>query len=60
MIKLLGFWTPGPWELIIILTVMILIFGRRIPEIIGGIGRSLAEFRKGINESFNKEDEIHD
>jgi Sec-independent protein translocase protein TatA len=39
---------------------MILIFGRRIPEIMGGIGRSLSEFRKGVNESFNEEEKIND
>lgn len=56
----LGFWTPGPWELIIILVVAVLIFGRRIPEIMGGIGRSLAEFRKGVNESLLDKEKEND
>lgn len=37
----------GPFELIIILVIVIIVFGvGRLPEIGGAIGRSLSEFRK--------------
>lgn len=54
-------------ELIIILVVALLIFGpKKLPEMGSAIGRSIKEFRKGMNElsqpkDDNKEDnkEIH-
>ena len=55
--NILGFWTPGPLELIIILVVAVLIFGRRLPEIARGLGKSLTEFKKGVKET---QDEVND
>lgn len=54
----LGFWTPGPVEIIVILVVALLIFGRRLPEIARNIGKSLTEFKKGINEAKDTKDDI--
>lgn len=54
----LGFWTPGPLELIVILAVLVLVFGRRLPDIARSVGRSLTEFKKGINEAKEEKDEI--
>jgi sec-independent protein translocase protein TatA len=57
----LAFWTPGPLELIVILAVLVLIFGRRLPDIARSVGRSLTEFKKGINEAKDtKDDFVHD
>ena len=53
-----AFWTPGPLELIIILVVALLIFGRRLPEIARGLGKSLIEFKKGINEAKKVKDDL--
>ncbi len=50
-------WTPGPTELIIILVIAVLIFGRRLPEIARGMGKSITEFKKGIKDT---EDDVRD
>lgn len=49
---------PGGWEWIIILIVALLIFGRRLPEIARSVGKSLTEFRKGINEAKESTDDL--
>ena len=53
-------WMPGQWEWLVILVVALLIFGRRLPEIARGLGKSLTEFKKGINEAKESTDELVD
>ena len=49
---------PGGWEWIIILIVALLIFGRRLPEIARSVGKSMTEFKKGINEAKESTDDL--
>lgn len=41
---------PGTWQIILIVLVVLLLFGgRKIPELMKGIGRGTREFKKGLN-----------
>ena len=45
----------GPWQIVLIVAVALLMFGgKKIPELMGGIGKGMKEFKKAIKE----EDEI--
>ena len=55
MIQPVLLWALGVREMIIILAVVILLFGgRKIPELIKGIGRGIREFKEAKNDK--KED----
>jgi len=45
----------GPMEWMIILVVMLLLFGRRLPEVGKSLGKGIVEFKKGIK---GVEDEV--
>lgn len=38
----------GPLEILVILVFALLLFGRRLPEIGRGVGKSIIEFKKGL------------
>jgi len=46
------------WELLVVLIIALLIFGRRLPDIARSMGKSLTEFKKGINEAKETKDEF--
>ena len=48
----------GPWQVIIIVLVILLLFGgKKIPELMKGLGKGVKSFKEGINgieEDINK------
>jgi sec-independent protein translocase protein TatA len=46
---------PGSTEMIIVLIIAVLLFGKRLPEVGRSLGRGIIEFKKGIR---GIEDEI--
>ena len=49
----------GPWEIVLILLVIILIFGgKKIPELARGLGKGLREFKKTTREIKDEVDTV--
>ena len=41
----------GAWQIVLIVLVVLLLFGgKKIPELMKGLGRGISEFKKGKNE----------
>lgn len=58
MLNPLAIGTPGFPELIIILVVLLLLFGgTRLPQLARGLGKSISEFKKGVGEGSAGDDE---
>ena len=51
----------GPWQIVLIIAVILLFFGgRKIPELMKGLGQGAREFKKGLSgegEEEKKKDE---
>jgi sec-independent protein translocase protein TatA len=48
MTSLFGFFNIGPQEMIILLILGVLLFGRKLPEVGRYLGKGIVEFKKGI------------
>jgi sec-independent protein translocase protein TatA len=47
----------GPWQVIVILVVVVLLFGgRKIPELMKGIGEGIKEFKKATKDETEEVD----
>ena len=41
----------GTWELVLIILIIVLIFGgKKIPELMKGVGKGVKSFKQGLNE----------
>ena len=47
----------GPWQVVLVAVVILLLFGgKKIPELMKGLGSGIKEFKKGVKD---EEDEEH-
>lgn len=46
----------GPTELLILLAIVLLLFGaKKLPELARGLGKSVTNFKSGLNEELDNE-----
>lgn len=55
--EFLALWQPSFAELIILLVIALLLFGKRLPEVARSLGKGVVEFKKGIK---GIEDEVQE
>lgn len=43
----------GPLELVVLLVIMLILFGNRLPSVMRSMGQGITEFKKGIRDDEN-------
>lgn len=57
----LAFFSPGPWQFVIVLLVVLVLFGNRLPSVMRSLGEGITEFKKGIKgDEADKKETIED
>jgi len=53
--------TPSIWQLLIVLVIVLLLFGRgKIPQLMGDMAKGIKSFKRGMTEDDKKEDKIEE
>lgn len=47
----------GPWQWLIVLVIVLLLFGNRLPSMMRSLGRGVTEFKKGLEGGEEEEEE---
>ena len=59
MIFIVPLGVVGPWQVVIIALVIVLLFGgKKIPELMKGLGKGVKSFKEGMNEVENQINDI--
>jgi sec-independent protein translocase protein TatA len=45
---IVALWTPSFPELVVVLILALLLFGKRLPEVARSLGKGIVEFKKGV------------
>ena len=49
----------GPWQIVLIIAVVLLLFGgKKIPELMNGVGKGLKDFKKSIKDDDETPEDI--
>src|SRR5205085_2344329 len=54
MLHTLAITWPGPFEMMLLAGLGLLIFGKRLPEVGRNIGKGIVEFKRGLKEAENE------
>src|SRR4051812_22377457 len=54
MLQTLAITWPGPFEMMLLAGLGLLIFGKRLPEVGRNIGKGIVEFKRGLKEAENE------
>jgi len=64
MSAILAFFSPGPLQIAMLLVVVLLLFGNRLPSVMRSLGIGITEFKKGIQgelpDSNDSKDKLED
>lgn len=53
--------TIGPWQVILIIAVLLLLFGgKKIPELMRGLGKGMKEFKDASRDDSQNKDKTND
>ena len=53
--------TPSIWQLLIVLVIVLLLFGRgKIPQLMGDMAKGIKSFKRGMTDEDKKEDKIEE
>lgn len=47
----------GVWQILLLLLVLLLLFGTRLPSLARSLGQSIVEFKKGVKEIEDRSDD---
>lgn len=53
-------YAPGLPELVIFAFIILLLFGKRVPDVMRSMGKSIVEFKKGTKEAEADDDSQND
>lgn len=59
MSTLFAFGMPGPLELVVVMSILLLLFGHRLPSVMRSLGRGVVEFKKGVQGVEDEFDEAN-